>query len=128
MVAAALSRLQADPGAFDAVLAAHGDTEALRPLLQALLQTRRAVHDAQADAARVADVLRRDQKFAPAGRPSLHLVQLRQQQARTQQAARVAGQAHARAAQDFARAMNLALGERRTPTMAAARWLEKTAR
>ncbi len=125
-LAAALERLQADPNAFDAALAAQGDVPALRPLLHSLLETAHALFKAEADVGLVADMLRRDQKFAPPGRPSVHLVQLRKQQAAAKQAALIARQAHARAAQDFARAADLHITDRRTPIVATARWLQQT--
>jgi len=127
-VAAALERLQADPAAFDAALAAHGDPQALRPHLLSLLEAQHLLLKTEADVGLVADMLRRDQKFAPPGRPSVHLVQLRTQQARAKQAALVAKQAHARATQDFARALNLQVTERRTPGIASAKWLQQTLR
>ena len=54
--------------------------------LIALLHARQAVLKAAFDTARVADELRRYQKFAKPGRPSPHIVQLRQQQAAARQA------------------------------------------
>ncbi len=125
-LAAALERLQADHSTFDAALAAHGDAVSLRPLLRSLLETAHALFKAEADVGQVADMLRRDQKFAPPGRPPVHLVKLRMQQATARQAALVARQAHARAAQDFARAADLHITDRRTPIVAAARWLQQT--
>ena len=52
------------------------------------------------EVAQVADVLRRDQKCAPVGRPSVHIVQLRKQQAATKQAALIARQVVAQATAD----------------------------
>lgn len=69
-------------------------------LLRALLD-QQGVAQAQAEVSAVADILRRDQKFSPPGRPSLHLVQLRRQQASVQQAARAARQAAAASASAF---------------------------
>ena len=69
-------------------------------LLRALLD-QQAVAQAQAEVSAVADILRRDQKFSPPGRPSLQLVQLRRQQASVQQAARAARQAAAASASAF---------------------------
>ncbi|MCS4231111.1 MAG: hypothetical protein ABW207_06535 [Stenotrophomonas chelatiphaga] len=123
-VAAALSRLQTDPSAFDTVLAPHGDAGALRPSLQELLDTRQQALKADADVGLVADMLRRDQKFAPPGRPSIHLVQLRKQQASAKQAALIARQAYGRAAQDFVRALSLKITPRLTPIAVADRWMQ----
>ena len=122
-VAAALPRLQADASVFDTALAAHGDAAALRPLLLTLLEARGAAFRTEGDVTLVADMLRRDQKFAPPGRPSVHLVQLRKQQSTAKQAALVARQAHGRAAQDFVRALELKITPRLTPIAVADRWL-----
>jgi len=124
-IADALSRLQADPARFDAALSAHGDASTLRPVLLRALETRHAHDAAGAEVTQVADILRRDQKFAPPGRPSVHLVKLRNQQASTRQAALVARQAHAQAAQAFARALSLPISEKRTPTESFSRWLAR---
>ncbi|CTP86093.1 hypothetical protein A6R71_13595 [Xanthomonas translucens pv. arrhenatheri] len=75
-------------------------------LLQ-LLQARQALLQAAHATTLSADALRRDQKFAPPGRPSLHLVQLRQQQAAAQQATRRAKQDFAQAAAGFVRSAGL---------------------
>lgn len=124
-LSAALDRLQADASTFDSALAAAGDALLLRPALQALLTARLAALKADDDVGQVADVLRRDQKYAPAGRPSIHLVQLRKQQAGAKQAALVARQAHARAAQDFVRALALKITPRLTPVAVTDRWLQQ---
>jgi hypothetical protein len=76
-------------------------------LLQ-LLKARQALLQAVHTSTLSADALRRDQKFAPPGRPSLHIVQLRQQQAAAQQALRRAKQDVAQAASGFARRAALA--------------------
>lgn len=124
MLSAALSRLQDDAASFDSALAGHGDALPLRATLQALLQARHAALHADADVALVADMLRRDQKFAPPGRPSVHLVQLRKQQATAKQAAMIARQAHGRAAQDFVRALDLKVTPRLTPIAVTDRWIQ----
>ncbi|NIJ67645.1 hypothetical protein [Xanthomonas sp. 60] len=124
-LSAALDRLQADASTFDSTLAAAGDAPLLRPALQALLTARLAALKADDEVGQVADVLRRDQKYAPAGRPSIHLVQLRKQQAGAKQAALVARQAHARAAQDFVRALALKITPRLTPVAVTDRWLQQ---
>ena len=124
-LSAALDRLQADASTFDSALATAGDAPLLRPALQALLTARLAALKTDDDVGQVADVLRRDQKYAPAGRPSIHLVQLRKQQAGAKQAALVARQAHARAAQDFVRALALKITPRLTPVAVTDRWLQQ---
>ena len=121
----ALDRLQADASTFDIALAAGGDATARRTALQALLAARLAALKADQDVGLVADVLRRDQKYAPAGRPSIHLVQVRKQQATAKQAALIARQAHARAAQDFVRALALKITPRLTPVAVTDRWLQQ---
>ena len=123
-LAAALERLQADDAAFDSLLAPNGESASLRPLLLSLLQTKHAALKADTDMNLVADILRRDQKFSPPGRPSVHLVKLRTQQASTKQAALVARQAYGRAAQDFVRALDLKITPRLTPIAVTDRWLQ----
>lgn len=121
----ALDRLQADASTFDAALAAAGDAASLRPTLLGLLSARLAALKADTDMGLVADILRRDQKYATPGRPSIHLVQLRKQQATAKQAALIARQAHARAAQDFVRALDLKITPRLTPIAVTDRWLQQ---
>jgi len=87
-------------------------TAALSPAGQALLralQDRQLVQAAATEVAAVADILRRDQKFAPPGRPSLHLVQLRRQQATVQQAERLARMSAAASATSFIKQAGLIL-------------------
>ncbi|MCI1064263.1 hypothetical protein, partial [Stenotrophomonas maltophilia] len=82
----------ADDAACEAALAAFADTAALRTPLSELVEAQHRYLQAEFEVAQVADVLRRDQKYAPVGRPSLHIVQLRKQQAATKQAALIARQ------------------------------------
>jgi hypothetical protein len=63
-----------------------------------LLKARKAVVQASLNGERVADALRRYQKFAKPGQPSAHIVQLRQQQAAARQAGSQARQAFIKAA------------------------------
>ena len=93
-------------------------------LLRAL-QDQQALDQAGAEVSAVADILRRDQKFAPPGRPSLQLVQLRRQQSAVQQAERVARQVAAASATAFIKQAGLTL----KPGVAAgefmARWVAR---
>ena len=66
----------ADDAACDAALAAFADTAALRALRE-LVEAQHRYLQAEFEVAQVADVLRRDQKYAPVGRPSINIVQLR---------------------------------------------------
>ena len=84
-----------------------------------------ALDAAAADVRAVADILRRDQKFSPPGRPSLHLVQLRRQQAAVQQVERAARQRAAASATSFVREAGLALKPGQTAGEALARWLRQ---
>ena len=98
--------------------------KALQAELLAAYQRHQACEKAISE---VADILRRDQKFAPPGRPSLHLVQLRKQQATVKQAALVARQELARTAQAWVQAAGLPVPPKRTPTEVALAWLKSTA-
>ena len=80
----------ADDAACDAALAAFADTADLRAPLRELVAAQHRYLQAEFEVAQVADVLRRDQKYAPVGRPSINIVQLRKQQAATKQAALIA--------------------------------------
>lgn len=101
-----------------------GAAAALSPAGQALLRAlldQQAVTQAQAEVSAVADILRRDQKFAPPGRPSLHLVQLRRQQSAVQQAERLARQVAAASASAFIKHAGLSL----KPGIAAGEFMAK---
>ena len=108
----------------DAVLAGFARPQALREPLRALVRAQHLLLQAEHDVARVADVLRRDQKYAPAGRPSVHIVQLRKQQAAARQVMLVARQRLAQAAQTFVQASRLPVKAAQTPSTAAAAWLQ----
>ncbi|WP_369980276.1 hypothetical protein [Xanthomonas bundabergensis] len=95
-----------------------------RWLLQ-LLEARQALLQATHATRLSADALRRDQKFAPPGRPSLHLVQLRQRQAAAQQALRRAKQDFAQAAAGFARSAALAPPARLGLSEFLQRWIDR---
>lgn len=96
-------------------------------LLQ-VLQARQALLQAAHATTLSADALRRDQKFAPPGRPSLHIVQLRQQQAAAQQATRRAKQAFAHAAAGFARSAALSPPPRQALGEFVQRWIDRHVR
>lgn len=104
------------------------DAAALSAAGQALLRAlcdQQALQAAAAQVSAVADILRRDQKFSPPGRPSLHLVQLRRQQAGVQQAERVARQAWAASASAFVREAGLVLKPGITAGDVLLKWLAR---
>ncbi|WP_164270538.1 hypothetical protein [Stenotrophomonas sp. B1-1] len=113
----------ADDAACDTALAAFADAAALRAPLRELLDAEHRYLQAEFEVAQVADVLRRDQKYAPVGRPSVHIVQLRKQQAATKQAALIARQVVAQAAQTFVRVSGMAVKAKQSPSDACAAWL-----
>ena len=113
----------ADDVACDTALAAFADPAALRTPLRELVQAQHRYLQAEFEVAQVADILRRDQKYAPVGRPSVHIVQLRKQQAATRQSALIARQVVAQAAQAFVRASGLAVKAKHSPSEACAAWL-----
>lgn len=120
-----IARLQAaDPGLAQLANGRLWEGTGLSPAGQALLnalQDRALVQAAAAEVAAVADILRRDQKFAPPGRPSLHLVQLRRQQASVQQAERLARMTASASASAFIRHAGLTL----KPGVAAGEFMAK---
>lgn len=91
--------------------------------LEHLLQAGDALARAERDVTLVADELRRYQKFAPPGRPSVQIVQLRRQQSMVQQAQRVARQALIRNADAFARAIALDVPQKLGVVETVMRWL-----
>ena len=113
----------ADDALCDAMLGGFEQPQALREPLRALVQAQWQLLQSEHEVALVADVLRRDQKYAPAGRPSIHIVQLRKQQAATKQAALIARQVVAQAAQTFVRVSGLAVKAKQSPSEACAAWM-----
>jgi hypothetical protein len=93
------------------------------PLARAQL----ALVQANADITLVADELRRYQKYALPGKPSLQIVQLRKQQGAVKQTALIARQNFAQATHVFLRESGLTAPARRLPTDFAAGWLVKVA-
>ncbi|WP_130617453.1 hypothetical protein [Dyella amyloliquefaciens] len=71
--------------------------------LAVLLKARKATLQAAFDTTLAADELRRYQKFAKPGKPSAHIVQLRQKQAAARQATSIARQSLIKAAAAFVR-------------------------
>ncbi|WPU55538.1 hypothetical protein SQW19_14515 [Stenotrophomonas acidaminiphila] len=114
----------ADDGQCDTLLAGFAQPQALRAPLRALVQAQQQLLQAEHEVAQVADVLRRDQKYAPAGRPSIHIVQLRKQQAAAKQVMLIARQRLAQVAQTFVQASGLALKAKQSPSEAVAAWLQ----
>ncbi|MGE8222478.1 MAG: hypothetical protein ACN6OZ_06620 [Stenotrophomonas sp.] len=113
----------ADDAACDAALATFADPAALRAPLRELVEAQHRYLQAEFEVAQVADVLRRDQKYAPVGRPSINIVQLRKQQAATKQAALIARQVVAQAAQTFARVSGMTVKAKQSPSEACVAWL-----
>lgn len=107
------------------LLDAAGALSAAGMALRDALADLQALDAAAADVRAVADILRRDQKFSPPGRPSLHLVQLRRQQAAVQQLERAARQRAAASAAAFVREAGIALKPGQAAGEALARWLRQ---
>lgn len=106
------------------VLASDGAASAAGQALLEVLASGEQLARAGVDVGLVADELRRYQKFAAPGRPSLQIVQLRRQQSGVQQAQRVARQAHIRGADQFARAIALDVPAKLGVVAAVERWLQ----
>jgi hypothetical protein len=80
--------------------------------LALLLTARKATLQAAFDTSLAADELRRYQKFAKPGKPSAHIVQLRQKQAAARQATSIARQSLIKAATVFVRDAGIDVPER----------------
>ncbi|MCL7714922.1 hypothetical protein [Stenotrophomonas mori] len=120
----ALRERLADDTGCDALLAGFACPAVLRDALRAVVQAQWHGLQAETAVSQVADMLRRDQKFAPPGRPSAPLVQLRRQQAAARQAMLAARQRLAQASQAFVQASGLALKAGQPPSEAVAAWLQ----
>ena len=124
-----LQRLQQRDGALallgtHALFAAEGEAlTAAGSALEQLLLAGESQLKADNDVSLVADELRRFQKFAPPGRPSVQIVQLRRQQSTVQQAQRIARQAFIRNADGFARAIALDVPQKLGVVETVMRWL-----
>jgi hypothetical protein len=92
--------------------------------LSQLLHARKAQLQAAHQTELVADELRRYQKFARPGRPSPHIVQLRQQQAAARQASSQSRQALIKAAAAFVREAGIALPQRTVLEVFITGWME----
>ena len=120
---------RADP-ALDAALnglapSVAGNVAPLRAALVPLAQAQIALAQATVDIGLVADELRRYQKYAAPGKPSLQIVQLRKQQAAVKQASLIARQGYAQATHAFLRDSGLTAPARRVPTDFTTAWLGK---
>lgn len=80
--------------------------------LAALLHARKATLQAAFDTTLAADELRRYQKYAKPGKPSAHIVQLRQKQATARQASSISRQSLIKAAAAFVREAEVEVPER----------------
>jgi hypothetical protein len=96
---------------------------AAMPLGQ-LLHARKAVLQAARDTELVADALRRYQKFARPGRPSPHIVQLRQQQAAARQASSQSRQTLIKAAAALVREAGIVLPQRLAIEVFITAWMD----
>ena len=122
-----IARLERADATLDATLAetAPQATVPMREAVLPLARAQLALVQANTDIALVADELRRYQKYAMPGKPSLQIVQLRKQQASVKQAALLARQAFAQATHAFLRESGLSAPARRTPTDFTTLWLGK---
>lgn len=77
-----------------------------------LLNAYKATLQAASDTTLAADELRKFQKYAKPGKPSAHIVQLRQKQAAARQASSIARQSLIKAAAAFVREADIAVPER----------------
>ena len=114
----------ADDALCDAMLGGFEQPQALREPLRALVQAQYQLLHAEHEVEQVADILRRDQKYAPVGRPSVQIVQLRKQQAATKQVMLIARQRLAQVAQTFVQASGLPVKAKQTPSETVAAWLK----
>ena len=100
------------PAALARVLQGKGGAGRLAEALVALLQARKATLQAAFDTTLAADELRRYQKYAKPGKPSAHIVQLRQKQAAARQASSLSRQSLIKAAAAFVREAGIEVPER----------------
>jgi len=103
------------PAALAHSLQTDGEPKLWTPLaafLATLLHARRATLQAAFDTTLAADELRRYQKYAKPGKPSAHIVQLRQKQAAARQASSISRQSLIKAAAAFVREAGIEVPER----------------
>ncbi|WP_216840694.1 hypothetical protein [Dyella sp. S184] len=98
-------------------------TKAAGYLIQ-LLKARKATLQASFDTELVAGELRRHQKFAKAGQPSPHIVQLRQQQAAARQASSQSKQSFIQAAAAFVREAGIQVPQRVALEVFITHWID----
>jgi hypothetical protein len=98
-------------------------TKSADALIQ-LLKARRATLQAAFDTELAADELRRYQKYAKPGKPSAHIVQLRQKQAAARQASSVSRQSLIKAAAAFVREADIDVPERVTLDVFITGWID----
>ncbi|WP_145481285.1 hypothetical protein [Stenotrophomonas rhizophila] len=124
-----IARLERADPALDAALATAAPlaTVPMREAVLPLARAQLALVQANADITLVADELRRYQKYALPGKPSLQIVQLRKQQGAVKQTALIARQNFAQATHVFLRESGLTAPARRLPTDFATGWLVKIA-
>ena len=124
-----IARLERADATLDATLAeiAPQATVPVREAVLPLARAQLALVQANADITLVADELRRYQKYAMPGKPSLQIVQLRKQQGAVKQTALIARQNFAQATHAFLRESGLTTPARRLPTDFATGWLAKIA-
>jgi hypothetical protein len=124
-----IARLERADATLDATLAeiAPQATVPMREAVLPLARAQLALVEANADITLVADELRRYQKYAMPGKPSLQIVQLRKQQGAVKQTALIARQNFAQATHAFLRESGLTAPARRLPTDFATGWLAKIA-
>lgn len=89
-----------------------------------LLKSQQARLQAAFDTELAADELRRYQKFAKPGRPSAHIVQLRQKQAAARQASNVSKQSFLKAAAAFVREAGIDMPPRVTLEVFITDWID----
>lgn len=92
--------------------------------LALLLIARKATLQAAFDTTLAADELRRYQKFAKPGKPSAHIVQLRQRQAAARQATSIARQSLIKAAASFVRDADIDVPERTPLDVFIIEWID----
>lgn len=121
-----LASLQsAEPAALPVALQRRVDSPEHLASLREVLAAAERLHLSRQQIGLVADILRRDQKFARPGPPSPHLVRLRQQQAAARQAGNQAQLAWVRSATALVRCWNLTPTPGQTDEAFVTQWLAR---